>query len=186
MRGDFSHPVPASNLPYFTDLFDSIGIICYSESINDPVIWSHYADCHRGLSFGFEFEPTDGLFKVEYPENEMRAQLDFDILTSLQQTSAEEAVLKVVQNGFTKKAKSWEYEREHRHFIRLSGCEMIGQHYFRQIPLASLRRIVIGVNSRITVSDIRRIKSLWKIPIECTITKARIDPRSYRIGVDHE
>ena len=182
-RSDGSENISVGNDPYFAQIYDSLGIICYSARIDDPVIWSHYADSHRGMAFGFEFAPHEGLFEVRYPEDDSRAVLDYDQLETLKRDRQEEALLKVISHGFTQKAKSWAYECEHRHFILLHGCEMIGPHYFRGMPLPNLRRIVLGVKCRITESDIRRIQSTWKIPSNgVEVVKARTDSTTYRIG----
>jgi hypothetical protein len=180
-RSDGSEHISVGDDPYFAQIYDTLGIICYSAPINDPVIWSHYADCHRGMAFGFEFAPNDGLFEVRYPDDDSRAQLDYDQLDRLKKDGANEALRNVISHGFTQKAKSWAYEREYRHFIFLHGCEMIGPHYFRSMPLPNLKRIVLGVKCRITESDIRRIKNSWQIPYEIEIVTAQIDPSTYRI-----
>jgi hypothetical protein len=143
-----------------------LGILCYSAQIDDPVIWSHYADCHRGMALGFEL-PPDELFKVQYPVDDARAQLDYDKLERLVRLDNDQALMKVIAEGFTRKANSWKYEEEYRQFIFLRGCTMIGPHYFRGMPLQHLRRIVLGVNSRITVADIFRIKRQWNEKLFC-------------------
>jgi hypothetical protein len=168
--------------PYFREIYDSIGIICYSASIDDPVIWSHYADSHRGMAFGFEFPPGgDALLEVNYPEDDARARLDQDILDTLKRTNDQAALVKVISNGFTKKAKSWKYECEYRHFIMLHECEMIGPHYFRAMPLPDLRQVVLGVKSRVTESDISRIRNGWQTRHPFEIKKAQMDPQTYRL-----
>jgi hypothetical protein len=169
--------------PYFANIYDSLGIICYSECINDPVIWSHYADSHRGMAFGFEFGPDEGLFPVHYPEDDSRAVLDYDVLEALKKDREDDALLKVISHGFTQKAKSWAYECEYRHFIFLHGCTMIGPHYFRDMPMPRLRRIVLGVKCRVTESDIRRIKKSWQSPYNIEIVTAQIDQSSYRLKI---
>ena len=133
------------------------------------------------MAFGFEFLPDDGLFEVRYPSDDSRASLNYDTLNQMKKENAEGALLKVISRGFTKKAKSWSYECEYRHFIFLHGCKMIGPHYFREMPLPRLKRIILGVKSRITESDIQRIKNSWQIPYDVEIAKAQIDPTSYRI-----
>jgi hypothetical protein len=168
--------------PYFRELFDTVGIICYSSKIHDPVIWSHYADCHRGIAFGFEYSQADGLFDVRYPDDDARARIDYDELQRIKKDDTEVALLQVICDGFTQKAKSWAYKCEYRQFLFLNGCEMIGPNYFRGMPLPHLRKIVLGVKSRITESDIRRIKASWKTPYDVEITRAQMDPRSYRLN----
>ena len=32
------------------------GLVCFSGGWENPVLWSHYGDCHRGMSLGFEIE----------------------------------------------------------------------------------------------------------------------------------
>src|SRR5215471_7809223 len=81
-RADESKLISVSEDPYFVEIYDSIGIICYSASINDPVVWSHYADSHRGVAFGFKF-PIGELFKVHYPADDSRAELQYETLESL-------------------------------------------------------------------------------------------------------
>ncbi|OHE78870.1 MAG: hypothetical protein A3G75_08915 [Verrucomicrobia bacterium RIFCSPLOWO2_12_FULL_64_8] len=52
---------------YFAKVYEDVGVICYSAKIDDPVVWSHYGDCHKGLALGFEYPERDKPFKVEYP-----------------------------------------------------------------------------------------------------------------------
>ena len=35
-------------------LNDYLGLVCFSANWNNPVQWSHYADCHKGLCLDFE------------------------------------------------------------------------------------------------------------------------------------
>ncbi len=41
------------------------GMLCFSSSWHDPVIWAHYSDKHRGLCLGFEIPRQTGE-KVKY------------------------------------------------------------------------------------------------------------------------
>ena len=36
------------------------GLICFSGSWSDPVLWAHYSDKHRGLCLGFEVPKITG------------------------------------------------------------------------------------------------------------------------------
>ena len=167
-------------------------ILCYSALIDDPVIWSHYADCHRGMALGFEL-PTNELFEVEYPPDNARAQLEYDKLEQLARLEYGHALKQLIAKGFRRKANSWKYEKEYRQFIFLHGCTMIGPHYFRCMPLRDLRRIVLGVNSSITSADIFRIKRQWKESdsVEAAkasdsveVEKAKLDKLSYKLKIE--
>src|SRR5271155_1427919 len=40
---------------FLSTLHEKFGLVCYSAVIDDPVIWSHYADAHKGMVLEFEF-----------------------------------------------------------------------------------------------------------------------------------
>lgn len=44
------------------------GIICFSETFEEPLMWAHYADTHKGLCFGFEVskEIEENLTRISY------------------------------------------------------------------------------------------------------------------------
>lgn len=167
--------------PYFRDIYDRFGVICYSSSITDPVIWSHYADSHRGMALGFRFRDEDGLFEMHYPPRDERPELDLDLLERLKAEDSDQALLKVISHGFTRKAKSWSYEKEFRHFVSLSGCTMTGPHYFRGLPVNSLERVILGVRCPVSEGDIRRIVDTWQHHRPVEISRAEIDPRSFKL-----
>jgi hypothetical protein len=118
---------------------------------------------------------------------------DYEKLEQLVSVEYEHALKKLIEEGFRRKANSWKYEDEYRQFIFLHGCKMIGPHYFRDMPLPHLRRIVLGVNSRITAADIFRIKRQWKESdsVEAAkasdsvdVAKAKIDKLSYKLKIE--
>ena len=37
---------------------DRFGLLCFTKHWRNPVLWSHYADTHRGLCLGFEVDDT--------------------------------------------------------------------------------------------------------------------------------
>jgi hypothetical protein len=103
----------AQDSPFIGDTYEWLGILCYSAQIDDPVIWSHYADCHRGMALGFEL-PPDELFKVEYPVDDARARLDYDKFEQLVRLEQDHALKKLIAEGFAQKANGWRYEAEYR------------------------------------------------------------------------
>ena len=52
------------------DLSEEFGILCFSESWNDPVQWAHYADGHKGLCLGFDI-PDCLLAEVNYVDERL-------------------------------------------------------------------------------------------------------------------
>jgi hypothetical protein len=143
---------------YFEELPFDVGVLCFSETVSDPVIWSHYADSHKGIAVGYdipEFGSVVNLTKVEYKEE--RPVIDYADAESMRTGLDPFAFMhKVVHHGFRHKAPSWGYEKEHRIFLALDSglIKMHGAHYF----LHNMRPdvVVLGLRCRLTVKDIRR------------------------------
>jgi hypothetical protein len=162
---------------FLATLHEYYGLVCYSAVIDDPVIWSHYADAHRGMALEFEFENPP--LRVCYPPDNLRPRLDPSD-PEIQGDS-----LWAITIGFTYKAKSWEYEKEFREFIELSACRMAGSHFFCS-PNGVLRRVILGVRCDLSVSDARyALSDRWPASVRnrVSVIKARISRNSFRIGV---
>ena len=87
------------------------GCTCFSERKDHILMWSHYADNHRGLCFEFNtsFEPFNEVRKVEYSDT--FPSIEPMSLISDDQQSDEEVLLPLLT-----KFKCWDYEREWRAF----------------------------------------------------------------------
>jgi uncharacterized protein (TIGR03067 family) len=61
-----------------------LGIICFSDTVEEPVLWSHYADHHRGMAFEVDqpIEP-ERLVKMGY-SNE-RPMIDVRLLHNMEE-----------------------------------------------------------------------------------------------------
>ncbi len=113
------------------------GILCFSESRKNPVMWAHYADKHQGVCFGFDVAANDSrgetLGRVTYVDNRQSwpdGPLGFTFAQSLLLT----------------KFSHWRYEQEWRAFMDLSDCEQCGGHYFK--PFGEdliLREVYLGI-----------------------------------------
>jgi hypothetical protein len=147
----------------FPDLFlkgiaGVYGVLCYSATINDPVIWGHYADSHSGLALGFDFDPSDEKSPQIVNYSKERPELDFKTIgTRPQDRNHNEAHGKLIAEGFRTKHPSWKYEQEYREFEDLNQCEMVGVHYFRPLPFDRLRAVVLGAKCAVTMQDMGRI-----------------------------
>ena len=51
------------------------GIVCFSKNYDDPVLWSHYADGHRGVALVFEI-PDDQAITTHYQPERFRLDVD--------------------------------------------------------------------------------------------------------------
>lgn len=96
------------------NVMQEFGVVCLSSDPSNILMWSHYAEYHKGFVvefriplFGSEDEAARGgenLIPVEVTYCENRPKLKFGI------DPENDAIEKIVYS----KAKLWEYEREHR------------------------------------------------------------------------
>ena len=127
-------------------LTDKHGLLCFSESRDNPVQWGHYGDNHRGLCLGFEVRDST-LRKVDYVTNRIKVD-------DIKKPKSLEKVL-------TTKFKHWIYEEEQRKIIDLSDRAKQDELYFE--PFSddlTLKEVYIGCQSKTTHTDV--IKSVQK------------------------
>ena len=113
------------------ELLEKIAMLSLSEIPDEILMWSHYADCHRGLCFGFSAHEQNSLFS----EAERVAYSDaFPVVDFFTSTPEERA-----RAAFLTKAKGWSYEREWRviHVGEGSGYHSIGDSALVQVIMGS-------------------------------------------------
>lgn len=147
-------PEARSGMEYvIQDLAGRCRLLCLSEDFSNPVMWSHYADRHRGICLGFEVPEGETLWKVKYKKlhDVQRFARGLTPLSS-----------KDVKWLYATKHESWAYERERRMFLDLSEvvCEVVcGEELFFTpfAPLMTLKEVIVGVDAckkEITRADI--------------------------------
>ena len=153
------------------DMHESFGLVCFSEQWRSPVMWSHYADKHRGICLGFDV--TDKyLIKVKYSDSRLAVEFDD---TNLESISGE-----LVQKLFSTKFKDWSYERENRMFINLSETDLESGHYFYQFCSdMELKEVILGSRCTSTINEITDILGTTKEPV--TIMKSRLAFHSFSV-----
>ena len=107
------------------------GLLCFSKSWRNPVLWSHYADKHKGIALGFDI-PGSCLHAVEYVRHRLKFEQLFPQEHELQQL-------------LRTKFKDWKYEAEHRRIVRLEETSKRKNLHFW--PFGSdleLRDVVLG------------------------------------------
>lgn len=139
------------------------GLLCFSKTWNNPVLWSHYAESHRGLCLGFEV-PRDFVKEVRYVD-ERPAPPDVPDL-------------KFMEEVLFSKFVHWHYEQEYRAFVPLNEHE--NSLYFMDFSdNLRLRCVIVGEQSTITRADIS--SALGDLSNEVEVFKARAAFRSFEI-----
>jgi hypothetical protein len=111
------------------DLLDRAGILSFSAILDEPLLWSHYANGHRGICLEFDTA------KLGYPALEVRYSTDYPEFDPALEGTERTARLILT------KYKRWAYEREWRALdVRESGPGF-GEHLF---PPKSLTGVVFG------------------------------------------
>jgi len=148
------------------------GIICFSKSWSNPVLWSHYADKHRGICLGIDI-PDESVVHVSYNTK----RLSQDIYKVLQKGTIDE------KRGFmirllSTKFKAWEYEDEVRIFPYLKTEE--AGNYFQEFSESFvLREVILGARCNETISEVRDILQSYKH--EVTLIQSRLAFKSFKI-----
>lgn len=120
-----------------------LGILCFSDKWSNPLLWSHYADNHRGIAIGFDVPDGDLYVPVRYCRRRLQAPLDRELVGG----DVDELLLT--------KFNAWRYESEYRCFCPLSDSICEGGLYFEPFS-ESLKPVEIIVGDRSTTerSDI--------------------------------
>lgn len=153
------------------------GVICFSETADDPVLWSHYADKHRGIVIEVDhFLDLQKIQKMDYTDE--RPTLDANQLGNpeyLRQVGPEK-----IRQLFRTKSPGWSYEKEWRVSFDLKDCEARNGSYYTPIPTDFLKRIILGAESTLGVGYIERVLKQRNIT-DVTVTKARKGLDTFKI-----
>jgi len=145
---------------------EQFGVVSFSESCTDILMWSHYAENHTGvcLEFGTETQPISFVAKVVYgPERPAFRPLEPD------RTHLIERIL-------LHKADIWSYEREWRY---LSIKEGAGKTRF---PPSALKAVILGA-----AADEAFERALMDLiaarEVQVPVRRARFDEKTFRLHV---
>lgn len=145
------------------ELSKSKGLLCFSKTWKNPVLWGHYADKHRGICLGFEL-PRTVLKKVSYVDSRLPRP---DML--------DEVFMKRLL--FTK-FSHWQYEQEYRVYCQLD--EAVGGLYYAEFSdELLLKRVIVGDQSAVTRAQVS--DTLGSFSGEVEAFKARAGFTSFEV-----
>ncbi|MFG6590708.1 DUF2971 domain-containing protein [Sulfitobacter sp. 1A12157] len=127
--------------------FQNSGLLCFSKTWSNPVLWSHYADSHKGMALGFDV-PTDLLLAITYTKHR-------PTIPNLSELPAAKHS-KLIQSALVHKYKHWEYENEVRAFVKADEVCPKTNLYFMQFGRnLVLREVILGPRSSLTSAVVR-------------------------------
>jgi len=130
------------------------GVISLTENENNPLMWSHYTDSHKGMVIGFDtkheyFQINSRFLKVEYSKCRVPFDPNVEPGSRLESEFAEKVLLT--------KQECWSYEQEWRSLYPLDWCEKRshgGQMiYFTRIPQEIVKVVVLGCRASVELAD---------------------------------
>jgi hypothetical protein len=129
-------------------LNENRGLLCFSKRWSNPVLWSHYSDCHRGLCLGFDV-PDHLLMHVTYT----RTRATSDKLFSNDKSVIDREMTRVLSTKFT----HWRYENEVRWFVGLKDKDLDSGHYFYAFSDdMKIQQVLVGAEASVSRHDVEK------------------------------
>jgi hypothetical protein len=156
------------------ELHKNRGILCFSDRWSNPVMWSHYADKHRGVCLEFEV-PNINLMKVTYRFSRLKEEL--------LQLSAKDPIVaeRAMQSCLTTKFSHWKYEREWRVFAGLETPGADGNYFADFAENLKLTGVIVGPRSLVSRDDLETTFSKSQLDYRPVSFKARLAFKSFRV-----
>ena len=162
----------------------TIGLMCFSATCKEPVLWSHYAEKHRGVAFEVEYDcKPNNPIEIKYPTD--RFVIDGARYADLQhnEPALKEYLLPFMKPMMSQKSSSWGYEKEYRIYFDLvndPNIQTSGGHYFIPIPDNFLTRVILGYKCPLEEQDVA--KALGKSGLGSTkVTRAKMSNETYEV-----
>lgn len=150
---------------YVREMARNFGVLCFSRRCGNPVLWSHYADKHRGICLGFEV-PSNCLLEIRYAAN----RLPRTISAELKAGGLDQDDMKEILGT---KFKSWEYEEESRVFLRLEDRDPDRGLYFKEFGNEfTLMEVILGARGEVTKAQV--IERMRAAATSVRVIKARL------------
>lgn len=165
-----------------------MGIMCFSDSVSDPVLWSLYAEKHRGVAFEVKYDwnaKEEHLFKMTYTNQ--RPVLDFRELRKHRNIQEREEYLKSLLEGLRKqKSLGFSFERECRLAIDLRNektCEFKDGDYYWKLPSDLLKRVILGFRCPLEEGSVQELLNKNGF-LNTKVVRAKMCSETYSIICD--
>jgi len=153
---------------YKKEMNEKFGLVCFSDDWVNPLMWSHYAEKHRGICLGFDVD-TRVLHQVRYVSD--RPSLEVP------------PTLETAQGLLWTKFRDWSYEREWRAWLQLDEREN-GLYFYRfetQPDFMRLREVIVGPICDFGEAQVRH--ALNGHPGDVKLIKARLAFNSFQVVI---
>jgi len=150
---------------YKNEMNARFGMLCFSKHWHNPVLWSHYADKHRGICLGFDID-SRGAKPVTYISQRPR----------LKMPPSREDADQLLYSKFV----DWRYEEEWRSWIQIDERDpAIGFYFYTFDSHVQLREVIAGPLCDVPVARFNEVLRDYApkiLPI-----KARLAFKNFRV-----
>ena len=181
---------------HFENRYSQFGVLCLCEEDNNVLMWTHYADNHKGFVIGFDtinpfFNTSEWELDKPYPDELIVGKKGFG---SVQRMNYQRQKKKI-QNGedyslydiFFAKSHHWEYEQEYRIVKNISkpsegtDIKMNKQFPLIQFPVDAVKEIILGLQT--DEETTKRLLQLKRDFPNSIIRKAYLNYLNYQIDI---
>lgn len=152
--------VRAKAQAYGAEAGKRLGLICFSDNWQSPVMWAHYAEKHNGVCLGFDIH-DEFLAPVRYLKNRALLKGNKEI-----PIKNDDFISQILHH----KAQEWRYERELRAIVLLDSPKRPIYH----VPFGAdmqLRELIVGCRNPLAPRDLEPFILSQETPVN--IIKAR-------------
>jgi len=166
---------------FLDELSEIYGVVCFSRTNSNLLLWSHYADGHKGVLLELGCLPNKDVINVVYKDT--RPAIRYSQFLSKDERDREH-----IRNAYIKccmtKQTSWAYEQEIRFIIDLSKCEPDSNHLYHSIAAnpGFIRRIILGFKCQEGVAKMQGLARRFGFD-EVEVVRARRHPTHYAIDI---
>jgi hypothetical protein len=122
---------------YRDEFNKKFGLLCFCRTIDSPLLWSHYADKHRGICLAFDVHEEYAL-PIQYSKD--RIVVEFEGNDRSKGRISERSVNALLATKY----EQWRYEEEVRMQVRLES-EEAGSFFAPFADGLVLREVILGV-----------------------------------------
>ncbi|SHI86706.1 Protein of unknown function [Hymenobacter daecheongensis DSM 21074] len=123
----------------FRERINNIGVCCFSRNNSSILMWSHYANSHRGFCLEFISDIPDGIHPLDVHYTSDFQTLNFHLF-------ADDSIANMIYT----KSSQWAYEEE----LRLLGTNLKNNEQRKMsFNKSSLKSVYLGVNCELSTLD---------------------------------
>ncbi|MGH8771642.1 MAG: DUF2971 domain-containing protein [Burkholderiales bacterium] len=149
----------------------TIGVLCFSRTWINPVLWSHYADRHRGLCLGFDIL-DEWAKEVTYTGTRLKSEVESALPSDDKETTGYKLI--------TTKYEHWQYEDEVRLLVRLEHAQQEDQQYYLPYCKAlQLREVITGPRNSLPKAAL--VTTMSEVDAKVSIIRSRLAFRSFKV-----